>query len=182
MKKNLCFYTTVFLMALTFFSCKKGDTGPAGPQGQQGMQGPQGIQGNANATQYNFGVQNLAASYSMLGITTTQDTTNNSTWLVYLFSSTVNRWYFTPGYGLGGITEYRVSLAYETNKAVLYIDKTGPGESYSKAKVIRIYNNTNINVTSGQGDLHNSDGSTGDSNHPDLNDYQAVIAYYHLTD
>jgi hypothetical protein len=172
MKKNLCLYTALFLMSLVFFSCKKGDTGPAGPAGpagSQGPQGPQGIQGNANATQYTFGTQDFAAStFRSFGITTTQDTVNNSTWLVYLYA-TNSRWYFIPGYGFGGATQYRVSLAYESSKAVVYVDKSGAGESYSKARVIRIYNNTNITVT-------------GNSNYPDLNDYQAVSAYYHLSD
>jgi len=140
-KRTYLFILTIIVLVA---SCKKGDTGPQGQQGPAGPQGPQGIQGNANVTQYDFGVQNLNVNYSQLQIATTQDTMNHSTWLVYLYYEPLTRWYFIPGDGVGASTQYRVSMSYSSNKVNIYIDKTGPGEVYAKARVSRIYNNNVI--------------------------------------
>lgn len=153
------------LVLLLLFSCKKGDTGPAGEQGPPGPQGPQGIAGNANVTQYNYGVQNLAASYSTLSIKTTKDTMDKSAWYVYLYYSGNERWYFIPGAGIGGSTTYRVSMGYSVDQVNIFIDKNGPGESYAKAKVIRIY------TSSQQG---------GRAAPVDYTNYEAVRDYYKL--
>src|SRR5688572_10492522 len=104
---------TGLILSFALFSCKKGDTGPAGPAGPQG---PQGIAGNANVTQYSYGVQNLAAGFAQLQVTTTKDTMDRSAWFVYLYYQPIDRWYFLPGSGVGGTTQYRVSMTYITNK------------------------------------------------------------------
>ncbi len=71
------------LTIILFVACKKGDTGP---------EGPQGVAGNANVREYTYGAQNLSAvSFSTLPITTTQDTMNRSTWLVYLYYEPLTR-------------------------------------------------------------------------------------------
>lgn len=158
------FLFIITLSAILFFSCKKGDTGPAGEQGPAGPQGPQGVAGNANATQYNFGVQNLAAGFSTLSIKTTKDTMDKSAWYVYLFYQANERWYFVPGAGFGGTTTYRVSMGYSTDQVNIYIDKSGPGESYAQAKVVRIYTNR----------------QTGRTEPVDYTNYEAVRSYYKL--
>ncbi len=159
----------LLLLFIPFFSaCKKGDVGPQGPEGPAGPQGPQGIIGNANVTQYTFGAQNLASSsFTQLQITTTQDTATRSLWYVYLYYQPLDRWYFVPGSGFGGTSTYRVSLTYASGKAVIYIDKSGVGENYAQARVIRVYAN---NVTTG-----------GRGSSPvDFSDYRAVMQYYQL--
>ena len=168
----------VLIVIVSLSACKKGgtgDTGPAGAAGAAGPAGPQGIAGNANVMQYTFGVQNLAASFVTLGVTTTLDTMNKSAWFVYLYYQPIDRWYFLPGLGTGGSTNYRVSLAYATGKANLYIDKTGPGESYANAKVVRIYSSGQLiggRMADGAAELPNID----------FSDYRAVKAYYNLPD
>lgn len=163
-------YLSVLIMATAFFACKKGDVGPQGPEGPQG---PQGISGNPNVTQYTFGAQNLATTFSQLQITTTQDTMNRSLWFVYLYYQPLSRWYALPGGGLGGATTYRVSLGYSAGKANIYIDKSGPGENYAECRVIRIYAN---NVLAG------GRAGAGQSPLPDIDfsNYQAVRQYYQL--
>jgi len=168
-------FLIILIATSLLFACKKGDIGPAGaqgPPGPQGPQGPQGIAGNANVTQYTYGVQNLAATFSQLAVTTTKDTMDKSAWFVYLYYQSLDRWYFLPGAGYGGTTQYRVSMGYSTNKVIIYIDKNGPGESYAQAKVIRVY-------TSSQ--------HTGGRSMPatlpadiDFTNYEAVRNYYQL--
>jgi len=175
------------LLLLVFIACKKGDPGPAGLQGPAGPagvngangangatgpQGPQGIAGNANVKQYTYGAQNLATGYSTLQVTTTLDTMNRSQWFVYLYYQPLDRWYFLPGQGYGGVTQYRVSMGYSANKVNIYIDKTGTGENYAQAKVIRIYANS---VTPG--------GRVANILPPiDFTDYEAVRKYYQLSE
>jgi len=172
-------------LALSVFiilaSCKKGDDGPAGPAGAAGpagVAGPQGIAGNANVMQYTYGIQALNISFVTLGVTTTLDTMNKSAWFVYLYYQPIDRWYFVPGLGTGGITTYRVSLGYAAGKANIYIDKSGVGESYNNAKVVRVY-------TSGQtagGRASGTDPVTNGLPEIDFSDYNAVKSYYHLPD
>jgi len=171
----------IALIASTLlFSCKKGDIGPQGPegpqgsQGPQGPQGPQGIAGNANVTQYTYGAQNFASvSFATLSVTTTKDTMDKSAWFVYLYYGTLDRWYFLPGPGVGGSTQYRVSMSYVTNKVTIYIDKIGAGENYAQAKVIRIY--TSSQQTGGRS-------APGPALPQDLDftSYEAVRNYYQL--
>lgn len=178
------------LLLLVFIACKKGDPGPAGLQGPAGPagangtngakgangatgpQGPQGIAGNANVKQYTYGAQNLTAGFVNLQVTTTLDTMNRSQWFVYLYYQPLDRWYFLPGSGVGGATQYRVSMGYSANKVNIYIDRTGPGENYAQAKVIRIYANS---VAPG-GRIANVLPSI------DFNDYEAVRKYYQLSE
>lgn len=163
------------IVATVFLACKKGDVGPQGPEGPAGPQGPQGIVGNANVTQYTFGAQNLnSSSFIQMQITTTQDTMNRSLWFVYLYYQPLERWYMVPGSGFGGASTYRVSLAYASGKVTIYIDKTGVGENYAQARVVRVYAN---NVTTG-----GRAGAGESSGLPaiDFNDYQAVRQYYQL--
>ncbi len=164
-------YFLVLIVATAFVACKKGDTGPQGPEGPagiQGAQGPQGIAGNANVTQYTFGAVNLSAmSFAQLQITTSQDTMNRSLWFVYLYYQPLDRWYAVPGAGFGGASTYRVSLTYVSGKATIYIDKSGVGENYAQARVIRVYAS---NVTTG--------GRSAST--VDFNDYRAVRQYYQL--
>src|SRR5687767_7203820 len=151
--------TGVLLFALTFIiACtKEGPEGPAGPQGPQGNpglqggtgpqgpagttgatgatgatgpQGPIGIAGNANVTQYTYGSQDFTTGFKTLQVTTTQDTMDQSAWLVYLWYAPLSRWYFIPGLGFGGSTEYRVSMGYAAGKVNIFIDVVGPGEVY----------------------------------------------------
>jgi hypothetical protein len=181
----------IALLLLSFTACKKGDPGAAGPQGPAGPtgtagangtngangatgpQGPQGIAGNANVKQYTYGPQNLAASYSTLQITTTLDTMNRSQWFVYLYYQPLDRWYFMPGSGPGGTTQYRVSMGYTNGKVNIYIDRSGPGELYAQAKVIRIY--ANSVVAGGR-----MSGEATELPAIDFSNYEAVRKYYHL--
>jgi hypothetical protein len=175
MKCKLLF-TVTLILTICMFSCKKGDVGPAGPQGEagpQGPQGPQGIAGNANVTQYTYGVQNLVASFAQLQVTTTRDTMDKSAWFVYLYYQPIDRWYFIPGYGNGGATQYRISMGYASNKVSIYIDKNGPGESYAQAKIIRIY--TSSQQTGGRS-VTNPALPAG----IDFSNYEAVRNYYQL--
>jgi hypothetical protein len=166
------YFLLASLLVFVFTACKKGDTGPEGPQGPQGVagptgpQGPQGIAGNANVTQYTYGAQNLSTiSFSQLLVTTTQDTMDRSMWFVYLLYQPLTRWYTVPGPGVGGSTVYRVSLGYSGGKVNIFIDKTGVGENYSQARVIRVY--------------ASSTGPGGRAS-VDFNDYEAVRRYYNL--
>ena len=165
-------YLFVSMLVFAFIACEKGDTGPEGPQGPagpagpQGPQGPQGISGNANVTQYTFGAQNLATiSFSQLQITTTQDTMDRSLWFVYILYQPLVRWYNVPGPGVGGATVYRVSFGYSGGKVNVFIDKTGTGENYSQARVIRVYS---------------SSSGPGGRSSVDFSDYEAVRQYYNL--
>ncbi|MBO9631784.1 MAG: hypothetical protein J7578_01605 [Chitinophagaceae bacterium] len=132
--KAFCSLTTVICL-LTLFSCKKGD------------QGEPGIDGNANVVQYNLAAVDLTAPFATLNIPTTADTMNNSAWYVYLHYQSLDRWYLVPGNGVGGTTTYRVSMSYVSPNAVIYIDKTGPGEKYDKARVVRVYSNKQVNLS-----------------------------------
>jgi hypothetical protein len=165
-----------FIAMLFFAGCKKGDTGPAGPAGPggpagpAGPQGPVGVAGNANVMQYTYGAQNLSsASFSTLQVTTTLDTMNRSAWFVYLYYQLNERWYFVPGFGIGGSTQYRVSMGYGSNKVSLYIDKVGAGENFTLAKVIRIYSNGTV-----------AGGIRAKLPGIDFTDYEVVKTYYKL--
>lgn len=174
--KQLSFFAIVLFISLT--ACKKGDTGPAGPAGTTGAvgsQGPQGIAGSANVLQYTFGEQALNLSFSILSIPTTLDTMNKSAWFVYLYYQPISRWYFLPGLGSGGNTNYRLSMGHDGNKVNIYIDKAGPGELYANAKVIRIY-------SSGQLAGGRSSGLLLNLPPIDFTNYDDVKAYYHLPD
>lgn len=166
------------LCSLLLTACSKGPTGPAGTTGATGAtgpagpQGPQGVAGNANAMQYTYGAQAFATiGYSTLQVTTTQDTMNNSAWYVYLYYSSISRWYFVPGYGAGGSTFYRVSMDYTSPTANIYIDKIGTGETYSQVRVVRIYANTSTVVTTGEPSAESK---------IDYSDYEQVQKYYNL--
>lgn len=166
MKKISSFLFFCLLCTGVLYSCKKGDPGPPGADGADGANGAPGINGNANVVQYTYGTQNLTAGFVTLQVTTTQDTMNNSAWYVYLYASALSRWYSVPGMGVGGATEYRVSMGYSNNKVNIYIDKIGPGESYSMAKVIRVYiNDTRVGGRNGL---------------PDFSSYETVRRYYGL--
>jgi len=168
--KRITHFALFLLLALA--SCKKGDTGPAGKDGIDGLDGVDGVDGNANVTQYTFGASNLAIiSFAQLAVSTTKDTMDKSTWLVYLYYQPLARWYFMPGSGVGGNTAYRVSMGYSANKVNIYIDKNGPGENYSESKVIRIYNSNTI-----------PGGRMADPYSLPVNvtDYEAVKRYYNL--
>ena len=153
--------------------CKKGDTGPAGPAGPAGPQGPQGpvgVAGNANVTQYTYGAQNFPTiGFASLQVTTTLDTMNRSAWFVYCFYQPLERWYFMPGHGPGGSTQYRISMGYASNKVTIFVDKVGTGDNFAQAKVVRVYA---------------SNTATGGIRAPapgiDFTDYQQVKAFYKL--
>jgi hypothetical protein len=166
-------YLFVSMIVLAFVACQKGDTGPAGPQGAPGLngskgaQGPQGIAGNANVMQYTYGAQNLANGFAQLQVTTTLDTMNRSQWFVYLYNQN-DLWYFVPGFGYGGLTQYRVYMGYSGSKVNIYIDRAvGAGETYAKARIIRIY--ASSETTGGRVAL-------------DFTDYKAVQKFYNLPD
>jgi hypothetical protein len=175
---------SVLLILLTLAACQKdeiagpegpagaqGPTGAQGPAGPAGAQGPQGIAGNANVVQYTYSGHNFATSgFAQLQVTTTLDTMNNSAWYVYMFSSTLNRWYFIPGHGVGGSTAYRVSMGHASSKVNLYIDKIGTGELYSALKVVRIYISNTLA------------GGRFIPNPIDMSDYNKVREYYNLPD
>ena len=165
MKKYL--FISIILIAIV--ACKKGDIGPAGPQGSQGYtgpQGPQGVAGNANVMQYTFGAQNFNTNSSIqLFVTTSQDTMNRSQWFVYFFAA--DRWLFLPGIGNTG-NFYRVTMGYGAGKVIFYIDRFGSvSESFTKARVIRIYANGE---------------TTGGRMAVDFTDYEAMRRYYNLPD
>ncbi|NML21027.1 hypothetical protein HHL16_09095 [Pseudoflavitalea sp. G-6-1-2] len=157
---------TVFCLFCLSLSCKKGD------RGEQGEPGIPGINGNANVVQYNFGQADLRTGYVVFNITTTQDTVDNSQWYVYLFEPGLERWYALPGQGLSGNTTYRVSIGYTSPNAKIYIDRNGPGELYSKTRVIRVYAGkiTKLGVSP---NLHSRAGI-------DPSDYEAMRKFYHL--
>jgi hypothetical protein len=152
----------VFLLCIILiFSCKKGDTGP------------QGLPGNANVTQYSFGEQNFPLTfYVTLMITNSADSSENSAWFTWLYYNPNARWYAVPGLGSGGATQYRSSIAYLNGKTNIYIDKVGPGEVFTKAKVVRVY--TGAPVPGGRQARTLPD--------IDFNDYNAVKQYYKLPD
>lgn len=166
--KNAIVWIACMLLTATLFSCKKGDTGAKGADGLNG------VDGNANVKQYSFGAQNLqTSSFVQLQITTTRDTMDRSAWFVYLYYQSLDRWYSMPGQGAGGATQYRVSMGYSSNKVNFYIDKTGTGENYAQAKVVRIYTGAPI-----PGGRVAADGSRL----PDIDftNYEAVRDYYQL--
>jgi hypothetical protein len=164
-----------FLFIITLMTACEGDEGAVGPaglagaQGAQGVQGPIGQAGNANVRLYTFGPQNFpTVGYSDLQISTTLDTMNMSAWNTYLYYEPIDRWYFLPAHGVGGQTQYRISMSHLDNKVSVYIDKVGPGEVYSKASVIRVYANTTL------------PGGRTQAPDIDFSDYDAVCRYYGL--
>src|SRR5688500_18522102 len=126
MKLSRLTATVAIILFAAIMSCKKGDTGPegpAGPAGPAGPQGPIGIAGNANATQYTFGLHNFATTPTIIRqVTTTADTMNRSAWFVYLVRSSGSV-YPIPGFGLNGSSEYRVYWSYGGGKANFTIAK-----------------------------------------------------------
>ncbi|MBO9565200.1 MAG: hypothetical protein J7621_20660 [Niastella sp.] len=166
--KNSTALIAGMILAIAICSCKKGDTGPEGPKGADG------INGNANVVQYTFGAQNLATTnFVTLQITTTKDTMDKCAWFVYLYYQTNDRWYFLPGPGVGGATQYRLNMGYSSNKVNIYIDKSGAGENYAQAKVVRILTNNTLpggRVAAGAKPLPDID----------FTDYEAVRNYYQL--
>ena len=185
MEKTL-FKFMLLITTLTFISCQKeegppgpqgpaGPVGPRGPQGVQGATGPQGpigISGNANVMQYTYGTQNFTQGYKVLQLTTTKDTMERSAWLTYLYYETLARWYQIPGYAYNAATNYRISMGHVSNKVHFYIDREGPGETYAKAKVIRIFAN---GILVGGRLVHQL---------PDIDfsNYETVKKYYNLPD
>lgn len=168
MKKILHVTSIVLMTLLVITSCKKGDQGPAGPEGPAG---PQGVAGNANVTQYTYGAHNFATTATAsLQVTTTADTMNRSAWFVYLVRASGNV-YPIPGFGLNGISDYRVYWNHSSGKVNFNINKvSGAGEEYANIRIIRIYANT---VTAG--------GRIA-AQLPDIDfkDYYAVCRYYNL--
>jgi len=185
MEKTLIRWT-LLLLTLVFISCQKeesepgpqGPAGPIGPQGLQGLQGatgpqgPIGMSGNANVMQYNYGSQNFALGYKILQVVTTLDTMERCAWFVYLYYQPLARWYQIPGFAYNAATNYRLSMGHVSGKVHIYIDREGPGETYTKAKVIRVYAN-NI-ITGGRVSNQLPD--------IDFSDYEAVKKYYNLID
>jgi hypothetical protein len=94
---------------------------------------------------------------------------NRSAWNVYLYYQGLDRWYSIPGGGPGAATTYRVSIAHSSNKVNLYIDKSGTGDNFSQARVIRTYANS---VMPGGRQVQPAD--------IDFRDYEAVRRYYGL--
>jgi hypothetical protein len=84
--------------------------------------------------------------------------------------SVAGKWYLVPGQGPGGYTQYRVSMGYNNNKVNIFIDKTGTGDIFSQARIIRIY----ASSESPGGRLNNTS--------VDFTDYNAVKQYYNLLD
>lgn len=156
--KAFCYLATAICL-LNIISCKKGD------------QGEPGIDGNANVVQYNFGAVDLSAAFGTLIIPTTADTMNNSAWYVYLHNAALDRWYIVPGYGVGGYTNYRVSISFVSPNGVIYIDKIGPGEKYDKVRAVRVYSNkqTNLNINSQTRGIS-----------LDFSNYEAIRNYFNL--
>lgn len=153
------FFLITAIGLLLMVSCKKGD------------QGEPGKDGNANVVQYNFGEMDLASGFALMKIPTTADTMNNSSWYVYLHYAANDRWYFVPGAGVGGATTYRVSMGYISPNVMVYVDKTGAGEKYDKARVVRVYSNKQIN-------LNLNPANRGIA--VDFSNYEAIRAYFKL--
>jgi hypothetical protein len=160
---------------ISFSACKKGDTGPegpagpAGPAGPVGPVGPQGIVGNANVTQYTFAGVNFATAVANLAVPTTADSTNRSAWFVYLVRSSGNV-YPLPGFGVNGSSDYRVYWSHFNSNANFTITRvSGPGEDYSAIKIIRIYANSVVPLS-----------SVRNSSKVNFSDYRAVCEYYGL--
>lgn len=165
------FLAIAVFLSLFIISCKK-EAGPTGPAGPAGPQGPTGIAGNANVTNYTYGSQDFTTGFKTLLVTTTQDTMDRSAWFVYLFYAPLTRWYFIPGLGFGGATTYRLSMSYTGGKVNIFIDRTGVGEVYAQARVVRVYANTS--TTGGRVNAKLPD--------IDFTSYEAVKKYYNLPD
>src|SRR5688500_514859 len=137
--KHLIVLSILFSLFITLPSCKKGDAGPAGPAGAQGPAGPQGpigISGNANVTQYTFGGRDFTANNSYtLQITTTADSTSRSVFYVYLVTAT-GLVYPLPGYGFGGISDYRAYWSFSSQVNIFISKVSGAGEAYPGIRVI----------------------------------------------
>jgi hypothetical protein len=172
--KHLIVLLMSFSLILSITSCKKGDAGaagPAGPQGPAGAQGPTGIAGNANVTQYTFAGNDFSVNTSLnLQITTTSDTMNRSVLYVYLVRAN-GLVYPIPGFGVGGLSDYRTYWSFNATKATIFITKvSGAGDDYASVKVIRLYAS---NLMTGGKMLE-------PQQEIDTRDYYAVCDYYHL--
>ncbi|MEO5563002.1 MAG: hypothetical protein ABIR18_06190 [Chitinophagaceae bacterium] len=172
MKHLIVLMMSIFVL-ISVSSCKKGDMGPAGSAGAQGPAGPQGpigITGNANVTQYNFAGNDFATTSNLiLQITTTADTINRSVLYAYLVRQN-GLVYPMPGYGVGGLSDYRMYWSF-SSKANIFINKvSGAGDEYASIRVLRLYAN---NVLSA-GRLLNPQPEI------DFRDYYAVCKYYNL--
>jgi hypothetical protein len=120
---------SIAIISISFYACKKGDTGPAGPQGPQGnagatgATGAQGAQGNANVKVYRWNTKitststNASVDYSVNDLRTTQ-VTDSSAWFVYIANDTVTNspnWYPLPGTFSNGADYFRTFSDFTQN-------------------------------------------------------------------
>lgn len=138
----------VFLTT-SFIQCAKdgkdGTNGKDGSNGTTGANGANGQNGNANVKLYVFdGTYNFTSlNEKTTTINCARDTSERSLWITYMLNAPLEEFqYALPGYGTAGNTFYRVYSKIEDTSINIYITKvTGPGETYNRIKIYRIYAN-----------------------------------------
>ncbi len=161
----------LMLASISFFSCKKGDTGAPGVNGTNGTNG---TNGNANVTQIDFGSKTIPPTGNFLLLTLpgiTKSIADKSLILTYGLIGTQD-WYSLSGYWINrGLDKtYNTKILSVDPASRIYIEQvTGPAtsETFNAIRVLVIPANVFVN---GRG-----------VNPPfDINDYESVRQYFNL--
>jgi hypothetical protein len=178
---NVARWALVLVMAGTAVACEgptgpegpagpAGPVGPAGAAGQPGATGPQGPTGNANVALYQFEGSNFSTLptrvLTISGVT--EQEMNQSAWLAYLVRPS-GLVFHVPGPGLNGSTLYRVWHEWAGAMQLRIAVVSGPGESYSSIRVIRIAVTGTANDQPSHAMLPEG---------LDVTDYDAVLRHY----
>jgi hypothetical protein len=153
----------LMLSSISFYSCKKGDTGAPGAPGAPGADG------NANVTQISFAAKTIVTggqiTLTLNGIT--KAIAEKSMILSYGKASN-GLWYQLPGFSISGLHEYRTFLTAQDPSSTLTLQMvTGTtAETFDPIRVVIIPANVLL---------------TGRGPAPyDISDYESVRAYFNL--
>ncbi|WP_262918418.1 collagen-like protein [Belliella filtrata] len=144
----------------------QGPAGAQGPQGPTGPQGQQGVPGGINFEIYDYPAHNFASnSNRFIDIPNIGSQINDVTFLAFLIDSSVGVTYPIPGPGSSANSMYRFWwLRIGTAISVRINRYSGPGETYT----LRFLKLPLVNNPGGRATLPDID----------LNDHDAVVAYY----
>ena len=148
----------LMLSSISFFSCKKGDTGAPGADG------------NANVTQISFAAKTIATggqiTLTLNGIT--KAIAEKSMILSYGKASN-GLWYQLPGFSISGLHEYRTFLTAQDPSSTLTLQMVSgtTAETFDPIRVVIIPANVLVN---GRGSVLPYD----------ISDYESMRAYFNL--
>jgi Collagen triple helix repeat (20 copies) len=156
----------------------KGDPGAAGPQGPKGTpgtngaQGPQGQTGNANVQQYTFGASPTSSLLVFSIPEFSQEKLNSSVIIAYFMK--YGLWFSVPGSGpLNEFYTGRRDIINDQNNLDIIVETYDTYTNNSLATSFEAFRVIVIPVSSI---------APFSLNGPNLNDYDAVKAYYYLSD